>query len=95
MIDLEQVEGMAVTRFSNYSMVHNTTVMINETEYPALQVTMHYGDPVDQCLGQHGFSWECTNFTSELLTLQLSFDNPLCVGASTQLPDTLTITVFN
>ena len=66
----------------NISEVNNGTVYINGTWYPALDVQMLSADLELTPQSDLAFQWECVNFTSEYMMLQLYFDYPLRVSLS-------------
>ena len=56
----------------NYTNITNGTFEANDETWPALAVTMKPYDEEKTIK----FSWECTNYTSTSLELQLNFTHP-------------------
>ena len=75
--------GQPSTTFTNFTSIHSSKVHINGTDYPSFSVAIQAIDPDDVCARQLDFIWKCIDFTSDELTLQLDFETPECVSAST------------
>ena len=89
------VLGEATLTFKNYSLIQNSTVRINGTDYPSLRVSVKPLNLEDSCAQRLNFVWECMNFTSEELTLQLNFNWPKCVSSSSNEGDILVVTMYD
>jgi len=75
-IALGDVFGLSTSTFTNFTLIHNSTVQINGTTYPSLSVAIRPLDPEDTCSTYLDFIWRCIDYTSEELTLQLDFTTP-------------------
>ena len=84
-----------VSTFKNFSSIHNGTIRVNDTDLPSVLVKIIPDDQEDLCSKTLQFSWECTAFEDDLLTMQLTFEKPSCVSASTNEGDIIEITFFD
>ena len=91
-IDFDEVLGVPTSSFRNFSLIHNSTVRINGTDYPSLSISLKPFNPEDSCASHLNFVWYCKNFTKEELILQLDFAIPGCVSSSTNEGDILVVT---
>jgi hypothetical protein len=87
-----EVHGEPISNYKNYSLIHNSTIRIDGKDIPSFSVSVEPFDAENSCAKHLNFGWECKNFTSTELTLQLSFDEPECVSSSSKEPDILVVT---
>ena len=87
-----EVHGEPISNYRNYSLIHNSKVRINGEDFPSLSVAVEPFDTENSCAKHLNFRWECINFTSTELILQLIFDQPECVSSSSKEPDILVVT---
>lgn len=77
---------------ANYSMIQNSTVVLDRVEVPSIGLSIDYEEPDDGCREQLGFMWEFVEYKRDSgLQLQLMFDNPHCISMSSNTGDTLRI----
>ena len=62
-IDLDEVLGVPSSSFRNFSLIHNSTVRINGTDYPSLSISLKPFNTEDSCARHLNFAWLCKNFT--------------------------------
>ena len=71
---------MPVSSFANYSRINNSTVWINGVQHHTLDVSLI--DVDESATDNLSFSWECIDFTSTEMVMQLYFENPSFVSSS-------------
>ena len=79
---------------TNYTMIQDHRVFVNKTVYPSLEVGIEVSDPEDFCAHSLSFTWQVSNYTTEELTLELSFAKTECVSGSTNEGDELVVTFY-
>ena len=89
------VFGLPTSTFTNFTLIHNSTVRINGTTYPSLSVAIRPLDPEEACARQLDFIWRCIDYTSQELTLQLDFTTPFCVSSSSNVGDQIVVTFWD
>lgn len=87
--------GSSSQDFKNFSIIHNSTFLLNGQIRPSIEVSLVQADPETSCSDYLGFNWELTGFTSTELTIQLSFETPVCVSGASNEQDVLVITFFD
>ena len=87
--ELSGIQGRRVSDFKNFTQINNGTIQINDTVYQSLDIHVLPYDLEDTCADSLTFFWECTEYDSNLMLIQLDFDKPECVSAGTNLGDTL------
>jgi hypothetical protein len=73
------------------SRIGNTTVRINGTDYPILELTIIPGAYSDIKL--LNFNWTFEDFSPSLMRLQVIFENPLYVSSKALYPDKIQVKV--
>ena len=82
--------------FNDFSLLHNSTVIINGTVYPSVLVILRPEEEESDCNpDQYDFSWEITSFTVDHIKMQIYFDSPECISSSTNVGDILTVTIYD
>ena len=76
-------------------MIQNGTIYKNQTELPSIKVDLLSLDPTEDCKDKLGFTWACTDYTNEELSLKLYFDDYLCISASSNDGDKLSVTFYD
>ena len=56
-INFDEVLGVPTSSFKNFSLIHNSTVRINGTDYPSLSVSIKPLNPEDSCAKYLNFVW--------------------------------------
>ena len=49
-VETIDIEGSASQDFNNFTLIHNGTILLGSTEYPAVSVKILAFDPDDECL---------------------------------------------
>ena len=75
-------------------MINNGTVVVDGETKPSIQVEIKPFDPDNFCAQSLGFSWECIDYTESKLILQMNFDSPKCISASSYGRDKVVITFY-
>ena len=76
---------------SHPSLIGNTTVLIDGTEWPILELTVIPGAASKRELLK--FNWTYSNYTPTVLSLQLVFENPLYVSSHALNPDSIQVQI--
>lgn len=92
--DFFDVAGFSEHVPTNYSLIQNSTVVINSTELASIELSVSYFEPAQDCFDALGFRWELVEFFDKGLRMRLLFDNAHCVSSTSNIGDTLTVT-FN
>ena len=56
-LDNDKVLGVPTSSFRNFSLIHNSTVRINGTDYPSLGISLKPFNPEDSCASHLNFVW--------------------------------------
>lgn len=73
----------------NFTNIQNTTVKINNTQWPAIQIKILHGRFSDGSLLR--FNWTLKNYTVTQLKIQLNFENPEQVSYYSEDPERITV----
>lgn len=76
---------------SHPSLIGNTTVPINGTEWPILELTIIPGVSSNRSLLK--FNWTYISYTPTVLSLQLQFENPLLISSHALNPDSIQVLI--
>ena len=94
----DELEGMVFgsssQNFKNFSMINNSTILLDGQVLPSIQVSLVPADPETTCSDVLGFDWELVQFSGTEMTIQLFFETPMCVSGASHEEDELLIT-FN
>ena len=76
-----------------YALLHNSTIIIDDKEYPAIQISLITQEDIEnsQCGKGLDFFWEITRYEGNQMTIQLYFADPACVSVSSNLGDIVSI----
>ena len=47
----------------NYSLIQNSTVILDRIEMHSIEISIDYFDPTQECQAQLGFSWKFVSYT--------------------------------
>ena len=94
--DEDSIYGQPIIGFANYTLIHNSTVMLDGRVYPAMEVlltpTIKQGN---ECADQIEFDWELIDYSNNELKIQIHFNKPECVSADTNAGDILEINFYD
>lgn len=87
------VMGEANTAYSNYTKIHDSSVIMNGIAMPSLAISIEPAEPDNdsKCSQRLNFKWTVIGATPTELTLKLAFDWPSCVSSSTSDGDFLVV----
>lgn len=89
--------GLRVAESGNFTSINNGTVYFEDNEWPSLEVRIWPDDPESesQCADRLGFTWECVDYLPETMLIQLSFEEPGCVSAYSNLGDRVEVVFYD
>ena len=63
------IQGLRTPGSKNFTLINNGTIHIDGIDYPSLDVQIRLFNSDNYCLESLGLSWECIDYTEDVLKI--------------------------
>ena len=79
---------------SNFNRIHSGTIQYDGKVVPSVEIQLLPFEPLQECREKLNFTWEIVDYAQDEMHIQVNFEDPICVSATSNEGDALEIIFF-